>query len=195
MGPAGESALAPTPVDPGLRERTVLPVVVVALVIATVVLGGYGLAGVLSAPAGPPVEVAGLVRIAPLSGWEQAGRSTEPPAVRLTRGSGTLDVAVLSSSGTSEDALRRYVELFLEPGAERLSVSEPERARLASGLEGSRISFVGLFGDVQAPVEGQVTAVASPSGAGVVFSGWAPSGLLQYALEDIDTMIARAEFA
>jgi hypothetical protein len=188
------TAIASTPGDPRLRERTVLPVVVVALVITAVVFGGYVLAGALSAPAGPPVDVAGGVRITPLSGWEAAARFTEPPGIRLTRGSGTLDIAVFTSIETDAEALRVYVELFLERGAEQLSVSEPERATLDSGVEGSRVFFVGLFGDVQAPVEGQVTAVASPSGA-VVFSGWAPSGLLRYALEDIDTMVARAEIA
>lgn len=185
----------PGSLEDGARERTVLPVAVVVLVIATVVLGGYVVAGALSAPVGPPVEVGGLVRVSPLSGWELAGRFAGPPGARLTRGSGTLDVAVLSSTGTDENALRLYVEAVLEPGAGQLSVSEPEPAALESGLRGSRISFVGLFGDVQAPVEGQVTAVTSPSGAGVVFSGWAPSGLLRFALDDIETMIARAEIA
>ena len=35
----------------------------------------------------------------------------------------------------------------------------------------------------------------SPSGVGVIFDGWAPSGLLQYALDDVETMIERAEVA
>ena len=38
-------------------------------------------------------------------------------------------------------------------------------------------------------------AVVSGSGVGVVFDGWAPSGLLQYALDDINTMVDRAEVA
>lgn len=177
------------------RERTVLPVAVVVLVIAAVVSGGYVTAGALSFPAGPPVDVAGLVRVSPLSGWEVAARSSEPPGVRLTRGSGTLDVVVFRSTGTGEDVLRLYVAEVLEPGAEQLSVSRPEGVLLDSGLQGSRISFVGMFGDVQAPVEGHVTAVAAPSGVGVVFSGWAPFGVLQYVLDDIEMMIARAEVA
>lgn len=176
-------------------ERTVLPVAVLVAVLGAVVVGGYAIAGALSSPAGPPVDVAGVVRVFPLSGWELAGRFPDVAGARLTRGSGTLDVVLLPSAGSAEDLLRLYVDRVLERTAEQLSVSGPERAVLESGLEGSRISFVGTFGDVQAPVEGQVTAVPTPSGVGVVFSVWAPSGLLRFVLGDVDTMIDRAQIA
>jgi hypothetical protein len=84
----------------------------------------------------------------------------------------------------------------LEPDAEQFQVSEEvEPIRLASGLTGTRIAYVGLFGDVQAPVEGEVTAVVSASGAGVIFDGWAPAGQLQFEIDEIDEMIERAEIA
>jgi hypothetical protein len=67
--------------------------------------------------------------------------------------------------------------------------------RLDSGLTGSRIAYVGVFGDVQTPVEGEITAVVSPTGTGVVFDAWAPSGQLRMALDDLHAMIERAALA
>jgi hypothetical protein len=55
--------------------------------------------------------------------------------------------------------------------------------------------YVGTFGDVQAPIEGEVVAVVSPSGVGVVFDGWSTSGQLRFAIEDIRTMVRTAEIA
>lgn len=180
---------------PPTRERRILPVVAVVAVLAAVVFGGYVTAGALSEATGPPVDVGGVVRIHPLSGWELAGRFGDPPSVRLTRGSASLDVAAVSFSGTGEDLLREYVAQVLEPDAEQLSVGRPEPVTLASGVRGATISYVGTFGDVQTPIEGEVTAVVSGSGVGVVFDGWTPFGLLQHALGDLRTMTESAEIA
>jgi hypothetical protein len=178
---------------PPVRERRVLPALVVLLVLVVVVLGGYVTAAALSTPTGPPVEVAGIVRLRPLSGWETARRFDDPPGVRLTRGSASLDVVAFPFGGSSIDLLRAYVDTFLEEPAEQLSVSRVEPITLASGLPGARISYVGTFPGVAAPIEGRATAVVSGTGAGIVFDGWAPSGLLRYALDDVDAMTARAE--
>ena len=45
------------------------------------------------------------------------------------------------------------------------------------------------------PKAGEVTAVVSPSGAGVIFDGRAPAGQLQFENDEIDEMIERAEIA
>lgn len=189
MTRAAESTLPAAPV----RERRVLPVVVVFLVLVAVVSGGYLTTAALTTPAGPPVDVAGVVRVTPLSGWELAERFAEPPGARLTRGTASLDVVAVSFSGTRDDLLREYVTGVLDPDAEQLSVSEVETVTLASGLEGSRLFYFGTFGDVQAPIEGAITALVPASGAGVVFDGWTPFGLLQYAFDDLETMIERAD--
>jgi hypothetical protein len=55
-----------------------------------------------------------------------------------------------------------------------------------------RVAYIGLFRGVQFQIEGQVTAVVSASGRGVVFDGWAPAGLLQYVTGDLQTMIDTA---
>jgi hypothetical protein len=193
------SSPAPAPVVAlaARREHLVLPVLAVIAVLAVVVLGGYVVGGALSTPAGPPVDVSGNVRVQPLSGWEVAGRFGEPtPGVRLTRGSGNLDVVTVPFDGSPSDLANEYVTKVLEPEADRLSVSrEVEQVELASGLQAVRFAYVGMFGKAQVPIEGDVTAVVSPSGTGVVFDGWAPQGMLQYAVDDVRTMVDGAAIA
>jgi len=179
----------------GTRSR-LWPLVLTAGVLAVVVLGGYPLGDALSRPAGPPVDVAGVVRVRPLTGWETAGRFDELPGARLTRGSGNLDVVALPFQGTADDLAREYVSQVLEPHADRLSVSSSvEPVTVGAGLPGARVAYVGTFGKSQSPIEGEVTAVVSPSGAGVVFDAWSPQGLLRYVVDDMRTMIDRAEVA
>jgi hypothetical protein len=168
----------------------------VAATIAIVVLGGFAIGAALARPAGPPVEVAGVVRIQPLSGWEVAGRLGDPAGVRLTRGGGNLDVVAVPFEGDATDLAAWYVREVLEPQADRLSVSrEVEHVRLASGLEGARITYVGLFGKALVPIEGEVTAVVSPSGVGAVFDGWGAEGMLRYVVGDVRAMTDEAEVA
>jgi hypothetical protein len=175
------------------RERTVLPVIGVVVVIVAVLFGGYAVAGSLAAEG--PVDVAGVVRVFPLPGWELAARFDQPPGVRLARGSVNLVVATVSFTGSSQDLLRDYVTDALESEAEQLSVSPVEVVTIRSGLSASRVTYVGSFGDVQVPIEGTLTTVVSASGVGAVFDGWAPSGLLRSALGDIETIVDRAEVA
>ena len=158
-------------------------------------VGGYLTADALGEVRGGAVAVNGSVRVTPfpVGARRPLDRSRpDPPDERST----SLDVAALPFDGTDVDLLRRYVDNILEPDAEQFRVSEEvEPVRLASGLTGSRIAYVGLFGDVQAPIEGEVTAVVSPTGQGVIFDGWAPAGQLQFEIDEIDAMIERAEIA
>jgi hypothetical protein len=185
----------PLPAPP-LRQRRWIPVIALTAVLGAVTTGGYLTSDALGEVRGGAVAVGTSVRVTPFPGWELAGRSTDPDRIRLTSGSTSLDVAALPFAGTDVDLLGRYVDDVLEPDAEQFRVSEEvEPVRLASGLTGSRIAYVGLFGDVQAPIEGEVTAVVSPSGEGVIFDGWAPAGQLQFEIDEIDTMIDLAEIA
>ena len=186
---------APLPAPP-LRQRRWIPAIALAAVLAAVTSGGYLTSDALGEIRGGAVAVGTSVRVTPFPGWELAGRSTDPDRIRLTSGSTSLDVAAFPFDGTDVDLLGRYVDNILEPDAEQFRVSEAvEPVRLASGLTGSRIAYVGLFGDVQAPIEGEVTAVVSPTGQGVIFDGWAPGGQLQFEIDEIDAMIERAEIA
>jgi hypothetical protein len=185
----------PLPAPP-LRQHRWITVVVLAAVLAAVTSGGYLTSDALGEIQGAAATVGTSVRVTPLPGWQLAGSSTDPDRIRLTSGSTSLDVAAFPFDGTEIDLLGRYVDNILEPDAEQFRVSEEvEPVRLASGLAGSRIAYVGLFGEVQAPIEGEVTAVVSPSGEGVMFNGWAPAGQLQFEIDEIDEMIERARIA
>jgi len=186
---------APLP-SPPHRERRWLPVLAISAVLIAVVSGGHLAADALGRARGAAVIVGPSVEVTPLSGWELAERFADPPGVRLTKGGANLDVITLAFAGSDADLLAEYVQQVLEPDAEQLQVSEQlEQVTLASGLIGSKITYVGLFGDVQAPIEGEVIAVVSPSGTGVLFDGWSPAGQLQFALDEVDAMIASTEIA
>jgi hypothetical protein len=184
----------PLPAPPP-RERALLPTVALVAILGAVVFGGYVVSDAIAPPGGGPVDVGAIVRVQPPPGWAVARRSTDPASVRLTRGNGTLDVLAGSFSGSPEDLLRVYVTRNLEPQAQQLSVSRPEPVRLASGPPGLRVSYVGTFNGVATPIEGELTAVVSSSGNGVIFDGWAPSGLLRSVLGDIQAMVDGAEVA
>jgi hypothetical protein len=185
----------PLPAPP-LDHRRWVPVLVLAVVMAAVVAGGYVTSDALGDVGDETVTVSATVRVTALPGWELAERFGDPPGIRLTSGSTSMDVATIPFDGGDVDLLASYVDEVLAPDAEQFQVSEEvEPVRLASGLTGTRIAYVGLFGDVQAPIEGEVTAVVSPSGVGVIFDGWAPAGQLQFEVDEIDTMIERAEIA
>ena len=189
-------ATATVPIAPAPeRRRRWLPLFALLAILVVVAFGGYVTAAALSVPTGPPVDVAGVVRVSPLSGWEVIGRGANPPGVRLTRGSGNLDVFVFGpAGGDATGLLRAFVSRVLEPDARQLSVSpRTESVVLRSGSSGVRVSYVGQFGKGATPIEGEVTAVVSPSGAGVVFDGWSPEGLLDFVLGDIDAMVDSAE--
>ena len=191
------ASVEPVPLPaPPLRHRRWVPVLVLAVVLVGIVSGGYVTADALGRVGGDTVVVSPSVSVTALPGWELAGRFTGPTGIRLSKGSASLDVATLPFTGSSEGLLAAYIDNVLEPDAEQLRVSETvEGVRLDSGQVGGRITYVGLFGDVQAPIEGEVTAVVTQDGVGVIFDGWAPSGQLQFAIDDIHTMIRTAEIA
>ncbi len=183
---------AVAPISP--RERRWGPAAAVLAALVVVVFGGHVVAGALSERLGVPVTVGGVLRLTPLSGWQLARRFGDPPGAQLTRGDGNLTFLAIPFSGTAEDLTREYVNQILSPDSQQLSVSRQfEPVTLDSGLTGVRIAYVGLFGRAHASIEGEVTAVVSPSGAGVVFDGWAPNGLLQYVSDDLHEMIDSVE--
>jgi hypothetical protein len=172
---------------------------VVVGVILTTVMGGYLVAGALSEPAGAPVGFPGVVRLRPLSGWGYAGEDTSGgiPYLRLTRGNGNLDVVAIAGYGGDASSLARdYVDQILDAQLERLRVSDRfEQVRGPNGLSGTRFTYVGVVADTGSSIEGEVTAVVSPDGDGVVFDAWAPEGLLSFIADDVRTMIDGAEVA
>jgi hypothetical protein len=99
-------------------------------------------------------------------------------------------------AGDAAALARSYVAGSLEAGATGpLTVSPDLRAvQLGGGVTGARLSYVGVFDQSGVPIEGEVTAVIAPSGAGIVFDGWAPQGQLQFVLDDVHAMEEGATF-
>lgn len=199
---------ATTSNDPPLRpdeaplqrraERRWWPTLAVLGVILAVVLGGFVTAAALSEPAGAPVTVGSVVTVRPLSGWATADTTPmgDLPFARLTRGGGNLDVVVIDGYRGTADALAHdYVARVLEEELTRLSVSGAlETVTLLDGSAAARFHYVGVNETGQS-VEGEVTALVTPVGDGVVFDAWAPEGLLAFVDGDLHTMINRAVFA
>lgn len=174
-------------------HRWLAPLVVLFVIVA-VVAGGYVVFAVLAEPAGSPVGVAGVVSVQPLSGWEVAGqgRADGHEYVRLSRGSGTLDVV---GWGPASDAGSLAIDYrsVLESQLSQLQVSDDlESVVLKDGTSGLRFRYVGVVADTGATVEGVVTCVVTPDGQGVVFDGWAPEGMLSFVDGDIEAMVDRA---
>jgi hypothetical protein len=170
----------------------------VALVIVVVVLGGYVTAGALVGDRGGARTVGGAVTVRPASGWVAVDDPADPATeVRFTRGSATLDVFTGQAAGDARALAEAYVRGSLDPSSERLTVPPPAgwvAVPLDGGLTGVRLGYIGVFDQSGVPIEGEVTAVITPSGTGVVFDGWAPQGQLRFGLDDVHAMIAGAVF-
>jgi hypothetical protein len=179
------------------RDRAWLPTIAVASVIVLLVFGGFVVAAALSEPAGPPVTVGRAVTVQPLTGWEALapGETGGLPADRITRGGGNLDVVVAPFYANGARSLaNEYADRVLRSQLSSLSVSgDLTTVSLGQALLGERFTYVGVT-DTGASVEGEVTVTVTQSGAGVVFDGWAPEGLLSFVDGDIHTMIDRARY-
>jgi hypothetical protein len=162
-----------------------------------VVFGGFVIAALIGAPearAQAPVTIDGA-RFAPLSGWEVARTIRgATPAVQLSKGAGNLLVVVFPGEADPATMLDRYVAEVLQPEAIRLQLSEEvEQEPLGSGITALRRFYAGSFQNNPAPLEGDLTAFAIPSGPGVVFDGWAQQGAYQQFAGEVRTMAGTAE--
>jgi hypothetical protein len=158
-------------------------------VILLLEVGGLVAAASVIEPAGP-VEVAPGVTVTPAEGWTVSGTQDDPPGVRLTAGSASLDVFVPDAAGaTAGDLLDAYVDQVLDPDASQLEVGEPVEVELPSGQTILAVGYVGVFDDVGPQIEGEVFAVPTSDGRGVIFDGWAPEGGLAPARDAILMMV------
>jgi hypothetical protein len=149
-------------------------------VLLFVTLGGFLFGGSSGAVAGDvvlgeQVPVTENVAIQLAEGWSVTQQAENPPGVILTGPGGNALVGAPPGSGPPESLLEFYVNEILAGQADQLSVGEAEPLGLASG-SALAASYIGVFPDVGTPLEGQVVAVVSPSGIGVVVDGWAPQG-------------------
>jgi hypothetical protein len=174
------------------RARWTGPLAVV-LVLSILGFGGYAVDVPLSDLTANPITVGGDVRIVPLSGWRVAQRLAGG-GISLTRGGGNLQISTSSFSGQPEELLTAYLREVVQPQASQLEVSKTiEQVRLDSGLTGLRVGYLAASTSSAIQIEGEITAVVSPSGKGAVFNAWAPRPLFPFERGDVDHMIATAE--
>lgn len=173
------------------------------MVLAVVSLGGLFAAGAAEetltdgeagvnpdAEAPAPVAVAGNVTITPLEGWEVADRFEDPPGVRLSKGTASLDAAGFSFQETPEDLFRAYVTDVLTPQASQIQTAEElETVHLDAGFTAVRGFYFGVFGDRNASIEGELTTLLVPGGTGIVFDGWAETASYQSVRDEVNAMI------
>jgi hypothetical protein len=166
-------------------------------VLAVIVLGGPLVDTALRAPAGPPLDLAPGVRLPPLSGWRLARAQFEERPALLTRGSANLEVLSLPGDAGPDELARGYLSDYLEPAAIDVVIEPAEPVLLASGLGGARIAYRGEFDgpDRGGTLAGEITALVSPSGTGVIFDAFALDSVYDYERDDVRTMIERARVA
>jgi hypothetical protein len=194
------SVAAPPPVASPAREARWLPTIGVFLVILFVTLGGFLLGGdpgavgeTAQSSLGEPISVSPEVRFRPAEGWIIEEQVADPPQVRVVGDIGALYVIAAGAAAGPTGLLQEYQATVLEPQASQLSVSEPEPVTLPGAGPGVRVQYVGLFEGVGSPLEGEITAAASPQGNGVVLDGWAPEGQFVAVRSDVEAMVASVE--
>lgn len=198
-----EQPVAAAPSSPAPNERKWLPTIGVFLVLAVVSLGGLFAAGTAEetladgessvdpgAEAGAPVAVAEGVTITPLEGWEVADRFEDPRGVRLSKGTASLDALGLSFQGSPEELFRAYVTDVLTPQASQIQAAESlETIHLDVGFTAVRGFYFGVFGERNASIEGELTTLLVPGGAGIVFDGWAETASYQSVRDQVNAMV------
>jgi len=156
---------------------------------------GTGLFAVLpGASAGTPVDVAPGLRVQPLAGWTVA-EQTEGGGM-LSRGAANLHILTESgvAAGQTDQLIVAYLS-GLKQGAKGgdIPTDEPQDVTLPNGLKARRVHFQAQFDDGPAvTVQGEITAVISNSGLGIVFDGFSSPDIQPYSEGDVHQMIDKA---
>lgn len=186
-----------------------MPLLGVVVVILVVGFGGFVVAGEPRQVVDDPdpdtdplnrVEIIEGVSLAPVEGWEVVNRYRQPvgeneiDAVRLGSGTASLDALVGTFGGGAEDLFLIYVEEVLLPYADQLEVSDQlETFTTDQGHRGVRGFYLGVFPDVQAPIEGEISAVVTPEGVGMITDGWTTEGQLARVIDATRAMTVSLE--
>jgi hypothetical protein len=171
-----------------VAERRWLPVIAVVAVIGIVAFGAGGSA---SGAAGPPVDVAGVVRFQPEPGWEVVDRADDATVhrVRLRAANTLLDVYAVEGFDRSPSELAAvFQDEILSAQLDQLTIGGSGDVTLPSGLAAVVFGYVGVSGD-GVSVEGVVTATVGTEGNGAIFDGFAPQGELAARVGDLRSMI------
>jgi hypothetical protein len=164
------------------------------LVSGTVAAVAVGIPGAL--PDGQPptgaIEVADGIAITPAPGWQVVSR--DEGRLRLGHGSSFMDVLPAPGEDDPRATLDSYVDEVLRQDSTQLSVGEPEPAEgVPAGFRGFRVGYLGRFVDVVAPLEGEVIALVTDDGRGLVLDVWTGQGELRLLRDDLDFMLGSLE--
>jgi len=182
-------AARPVALEPKLAKAAGLLGVLLA-----VVVGGPLVDAALLSSGGPVVQVTPDVRLAPLPGWRLAGTQQGQRPALLTRGSGSLEVRSAATAAGAAALASGYLRERLAPISANLVVADRELVPLDAGLA-LRVAYRGQFGGGgrRGALAGEVTALVSPAGTGVVFDAWATDDTYPYERDDAAAMIRRAQ--
>jgi hypothetical protein len=178
------------------QGRRWLPPLAVLGVILVMTVGARGVADALAEPAGGPVEVGGVVRVQPRTGWTVSSREDRGSfhEALLVRGAAGLSIVGIEEASEPPEALAGSYAQVLSGRFVQLRLAGDGASATVQGLPAVRFGYVGIT-DQGVTLEGVVTAVSAPSGNGAVFDAFAPEGELAAFAQDLDAMIAGAGVA
>jgi hypothetical protein len=192
---------APHAVAPARREYRWIPPILVLVVMAAIIIGGYPISEAVG-PGGPVIEggriEVGGFTLTPPEGWqvieqfEELTPGTPSPGVHLGRGQGSALIVAFPNQPDPAALLERYVGEVLAPQAVDAQVSDVFQVKGDLG-RGVQQAYVGLFQGVEFPLEGDVTVFAGSSGTGLVFDGWSGEGQYSQFQDDVHQMAATAK--
>lgn len=169
------------------QPRGCVATLAVLMVMIGIVVAGFFAQDAVADIPNQPVAIGHGVSLVPPPDWEFVGRADDQDAVLLSRGNGSLAIAV-TEGADERAALTALRDEWTASG----SVSAGE-IRDATGVHGSlpaaRFTYSGSFEELASAVEGEVTAVRGNSVV-VVFDGWADVGEFAGVADDIAAIIA-----
>ena len=171
------------------EPRGCLATLAALVIMVGILVGGLLAEGAVADQPPVPVEVSNGVIVTPPADWEFGGRSEDGRTILLSKGSGSLAVAVTDGTDVI-GALNGLRGEWLASG--KVSASEVgEVASVRPGATAHGFGYSGTFPNVGAPVEGEVVGFAGTSVA-VLFDGWAAFGGYPSVRDEIAEIIRGA---
>lgn len=170
------------------QPRGVLATIVVLLIMVGIVGGGYVAQNAVASGPPRPVEISDGVTVTPPVEWEFAHRTEDGRTVLLSKGSASLAITVEPRT----DAVAALTRLRDDWTTNYVTATDIEPlTNVRQGETVYRFAYSGVFAELAAPVEGEVTGAAGTS-VTVVFDGWAGFGEYRSVGDEIETMIRDA---
>ena len=169
----------------------VLPTIVLAAIIATVVLGGIALNGAMAAPSAGTVVIGGYVKITAAPGWVLSADSAGTTDVVELRTADAILVAQVVQRGFDGDpaSLLDAMKTQLQQDADQVSFGDSHSASI-SGNQAAYVTFQATVSssDGSGVLDGEIVCVVV-GGAAVVVEVATPQGRFDYVAGDVTAML------